>query len=208
MGLGIENRKQFVQSLGFHEKAVYAEQVHGTLIGMTDRQTTQTVPGVDGLVSREGPVAVVTADCTPVILVDPSNHVCAAVHAGWKGTLGNVVGHAVGSMVSAGAQAGRIYGAIGPHIGACCYSVPDDRIALFQDRFGRDEKMMYQFDGTWHLDIGWINYRQLIDAGISADHIDAPPMCTFCQHDEFFSFRRDTKETFGKMMAVIGFGTI
>ena len=202
------NRDRFTKALGFKKPAFFAEQIHGTFIGQTDTQSKDTISGVDGLVSREGPVAVVPADCVPVLLVDPVNGVCSAVHAGWKGSLENIVGRAVSSMVKAGARTAEIYGVIGPHIGACCYDVPEDRIALFGDCFGADEKMMYQFQETWHLDIGWVNYRQLIDAGVSAGHIDAPPTCTCCQHDTFFSFRKDTKETFGKMMAVIGFGTI
>ena len=208
MGQGRENRKRFAHTLGLVKPAVFAEQVHGTRIGTITKFSSDLIPGVDGLVSSALPVAIVSADCVPVLLIDAVGHVCAAVHSGWKGTLGNVVGHAVSSMVKAGAKAEAVYSVIGPHIGACCYDVPEDRIALFQDRFGADEKMTYQSQETWHLDIGWVNYRQLIDAGVSADHIDASPSCTCCQHDTFFSFRKDTKETFGKMMAVIGFGTI
>ena len=186
------NRKRFVRTLGLSQSPGFARQTHSS-----------TVPG-DGRVSNTFPVAVITADCVPVLLVDPESKVCAAVHAGWKGTLGGIVGNAVEEMVRIGADTRRIYAAIGPHIGACCYDVPSARVRVFEDRFGRDEKMVAKMDGRWHLDIGWANYRQLINAGLSPDHIDAPPTCTSCQNNEFYSYRKDSKETYGEMMAVIG----
>lgn len=187
-----KNRKRFTKTLGLPQSPAFARQTHSS-----------TVPG-DGIVSKNVPVAVITADCVPVLLVDPVGCVCAAVHAGWKGTLGEIVGNAVGEMVRMGADARRIFAAIGPYIGLCCYNVPEDRIRLFENRFGRDEKMAARIDGRWHLDIGWVNYRQLLAAGITADHIDAPPTCTSCQNKDFFSYRKDSKETYGEMMAVIG----
>lgn len=190
---GTGNRALFVQSLGLRERPVFAHQTHGN-----------AVPG-DGLVSTAHAVAVLTADCVPVLLADPQAHVCAAVHAGWKGTLGGVLGNAVKEMVRIGADARRICAAFGPHIGFCCYNVPEDRIRLFEDRFGRDEKTAVRIDGRWHLDIGWVNYRQLLAVGITVDHIDAPPTCTSCQNDTFFTYRKDSQETHGEMMAVIGF---
>ena len=187
-----KNRKHFASALGLHKSPVFACQTHSSM-----------VPG-DGLVSRDTPVAVVAADCVPILLVDPEKKVFAAVHAGWKGTLGGIVGNAVGEMVRMGADARQIFAAIGPHIGACCYDVPEDRVGMFEDRFGQDEKMAARIDGRWHLDIGWANYRQLTDMGISPEHIDAPPTCTSCQNNTFFSYRKDSKETYGEMMAVIG----
>ncbi|MBI3956339.1 laccase domain-containing protein [Candidatus Gottesmanbacteria bacterium] len=190
------NRKRFAGALGLGQSPVFAQQTHGN-----------TVPG-DGLVSTTFPVAVVTADCVPMLLVDPESKVFGAIHAGWKGTLGGIIVNAVRAMVQCGAAKQRIYAAIGPHIGACCYGVPEERAQVFIDRFGTDEKMAFQSDGKWHLDIGWANYRQLIEAGVLSDHIDAPPTCTSCQNDEFFSYCKDSKETYGEMMAVIGLRSI
>lgn len=199
-----ERRGSFARKLGFKISPLLSEQVHDNRIQTVDRQSVGIVSGVDGLVSYGAPLAVVAADCVPVLLVDPVGHVCAAVHAGWKGALGGVVGNAVKEMVRIGANARRIYAALGPHIGLCCYNAPEDRVRLFEDRFGRDEKMAARIDGRWHLDIGWVNFRQLLKAGILADHIDAPPTCTSCQNNTFFSFRKDSKETYGEMMAIIG----
>lgn len=200
-----ENRQSFLRALGVNDFAIFAQQVHDNRISVVNKQSTGIVPGVDGLISRDVPVAVLAADCVPVLLVDPVNHICAAVHAGWKGTLGNVVGHAVRAMVQAGGEVGKIYGVIGPHIGACCYTVGVERVNAFTQRLGNDEKMAYCADSTWHLDIGLINYRQLIEEGVARDHIDAPPLCTSCQHNDFFSYRKDSEASFGEMVAVVGF---
>ncbi|MDP1722620.1 MAG: peptidoglycan editing factor PgeF [Candidatus Gottesmanbacteria bacterium] len=200
-----ENRDTFASRLGLRDSPILPEQVHDNRIQTIDKKSIGIVSGVDGLVSRDTSVAVLAADCAAVLLVDPVAKICAAVHAGWKGTLGGVIGNAVGEMVRIGAEAQRIRVALGPHIGLCCYDVPEDRIGMFEDRFGRDEKMVAKIDGRWHLDIGWANYRLLIEAGLHPDHIDAPPTCTSCQSDTFFSYRKDSKETYGEMMAVIGF---
>ncbi len=202
-----QNSTRFAQQLGFKQPPVFAGQVHKSTVAMITRPYDSTAD-TDGLVSSTVPVAVVTADCVPVLLVDPVAHLCAAVHAGWKGTLESITSQAVRVMVQEGAQAGRIRASIGPHIGACCYDVPHDRIRLFEDRFGREEKMTYQSEGRAHLDVGWINYRQLCTAGLTEDHIDAPASCTSCQNGEFFSYRKDQGTLSGKMMAVIGFQTI
>lgn len=199
-----EQRGSFARKLGFKISPVLSEQVHDNRIQTVDRQSVGIVSGVDGLVSRDAPVAVVAADCVPILLVDPKAKVFAAVHAGWKGTLGGVVGNAVKEMVRVGGDVRRIWAAIGPHIGACCYDVPEDRVKAFRVQFGSDEKMTFKIERKWHLDIGWANSRQLLAAGLLADHIDAPPTCTSCQNNDFFSYRKDSKETHGEMMAVIG----
>lgn len=199
-----KNRNTFAHILGFNTSPVLAEQVHSNRVQLAGKFSMSVVAGVDGLVSRGAPVAILAADCVPILLVDSKAKVFAAVHAGWKGTLGGVVGNAVGEMVKVGGDVRRIYVALGPHIGACCYDVPEDRVKAFTVRYGSDEKMVFKADGMWHLDIGWVNFRQLLTAGLLADHIDAPPTCTSCQNNDFFSYRKDSKETYGEMMAVIG----
>lgn len=201
-----KNRESYSSALGIPTPPALAEQVHDTLISLVDKGEQDIVPGVDGLVSFGISIAVVAADCVPVLLVDPSAHICAVVHAGWQGTLGGIVTNAVERMVECGASLESIIACIGPHIGMCCYDVPEERSKKFLNKFGLEDKIaMLQNDGRWHLDIGWVNYRQLLDSGVVAHHIDAPPICTSCQNDSFFSYRKDTKDTYGEIMGVIGF---
>lgn len=193
---GTGNRDLFVQSLGLRDRPVFAHQTHGN-----------AVPG-DGLVSKARAVAVLTADCVPVLLADPQAHVCAAVHAGWKGTLGGIVKNAIAAMVKENARTERIYAVIGPHIGSCCYTVVKERAERFISTFGTDGSMAFENKGQWFLDLARCNYHQLIETGVAADHIDAPPTCTYCQTSDFFSYRRDGIRSYGEMMAVIGYQTV
>lgn len=201
-----KNRESYSHMLGTSTPPVLAEQVHGSLMGLVDGTVGDVVSGVDGLVSRGISIAVTVADCVPVLLFDPSAHICAVAHAGWQGTLGGIITNAVDRMVECGASLDTIVACIGPHIGACCYNVSEERAKKFLDTFGQEDKLaMLQNDGRWHLDIGWANYRQLLDSGVVAHRIDAPPICTSCQNDSFFSYRKDTKDTFGEIMGIIEF---
>jgi len=200
-----KNRESYSHALGILAPPVLAEQVHGNRICLIDEDLQNVVLGVDGLLSRGIPIAVVAADCVPVLLVDSAFHICAVVHAGWQGTLGGIVTNAVDRMVECGASLDAIVACIGPHIGMCCYDVPEERASLFAKEYIDLPQVVSFFEGKWHLDIGCANYLQLVTSGILPDNIDAPPMCTSCQVNEFFSYRKDTKDTYGEIMGVIGF---
>lgn len=112
----------------------FATQVHGAEIAVVaaadDRLAGQVAAGsvgeFDGLVSADGAgVAVLVADCVPVLLADPVAGVVGAVHAGRRGLVAGVVQRAVAVLVAQGARPGRIRAAIGPAICGRCYEVPD-----------------------------------------------------------------------------------
>jgi YfiH family protein len=137
-------------------------------------------------------VAVKTADCIPILLVDPDRRAVAAVHAGWRGTVAHIVQGAVRAMSNEfGSQAGSLLAAIGPGIGKCCYEVGADVAA----RFGES--------GACHIDLVEANRRQLIEAGIPASRIYAANLCTQCGAEDFHSYRRDREES-GRMLSFIG----
>ncbi len=184
-----------------------SRQVHSDRVQTIGTETRAIVPDVDGLITTKTShktLSVRVADCAPILLVDPTTHITAAVHAGWKGTAGAIVKHAVEEMVAQGAHPNDIVATIGPHIGMCCYVVPKERAEYFSAMYPNDAKAVALVGNDWYIDIGWINVRQLIDAGIPEAHIDAPALCTSCTIEEFFSYRKDTKESFGEMLGVIG----
>lgn len=188
-----------------------SKQIHSATVKVVSDAKVMIVPEADGLVTTvDSGVAlgVRTADCTPILLVDPVAHVTAAVHAGWRGTAGEIVKHAVETMIEKGARAANIRATIGPHIGMCCYSVDESRVKIFTDKYPNDPKVISKIGDTWYLDIGWANYLQLREAGLTASHIDAPITCTSCQITEFYSYRKDTKESFGEMLGIIGWKTV
>jgi hypothetical protein len=137
-------------------------------------------------------VAVKTADCLPILLVDERRRAVAAVHAGWRGTVAGIAQHAVEAMrAQFGSLAADLHAAIGPGIGPCCYQVGPDVAA----RFG--------LQGRAHVDLAGANRRQLIDAGVTPERIYASNLCTMCRPDEFHSFRRD-KEAAGRLYSFAG----
>lgn len=193
-----ENRKKFLDLLALQEKSVAAaQQIHSNKVG------------VDALVldkdSTFSAAAVFVADCVPILCVDSEAKVIAATHAGWKGTLGKITSNTIQAMQKAGAKSKNILVSIGSHIGMCCYNVPQDRAKKFINIFNNDQKVASIIEGAWHVDLGYANYLQLLSVGVKPEHIDAPPTCTSCQVNDFFSYRKDSKETFGEMMAVIGY---
>ncbi len=160
--------------------------------------------GVDGLVSKTADLllSVRTADCVPVLLYDPVNKVCAAVHAGWRGTVANITGNAVREMMAHGCVPSNIYAAIGPCIGACCYEVGQE----VYDAFARAGEFSCCFvlrgNGKYLLDLTMANRLFLQRAGLLSAHIDAAEICTKCHENLFFSHRRMGAER-GTMSAFI-----
>jgi YfiH family protein len=134
-------------------------------------------------------VAVKTADCIPILLVDVRRRAVAAVHAGWRGTVARIGPAALDAMRdSFGAAPSDVLAAIGPGIGACCYEVGPEVAA----EFGRE--------GRAHIDLADENRLQLERAGVRAVYVAG--LCTRCR-DEFHSFRRD-REAAGRMYSFAG----
>jgi len=142
-----------------------------------------------------------TADCLPLLLVDPESRVAAAVHAGWRGTALGIAGRVVAAMVAAGAEARRILAAVGPGIGVCCYEVGPELREAF-DASGAD--LFRTGDaGRPHLDLREANRRQLVEAGVAAESVHHVDECTACRPGDYHSYRRDGPGS-GRMLSWIG----
>jgi YfiH family protein len=131
------NRKAAAYALGIDaDRIAWCDQVHGdTVATVTADAAGRTYAATDGLVTAEPdlPLAVLAADCVPVLLADPRRGVVAAVHAGRRGLVAGVVEVAVGTMLDLGARREDVVGAVGPAIGGCCYEVGDDVAAEVTD---------------------------------------------------------------------------
>lgn len=137
-------------------------------------------------------VAVKTADCIPILLVDERHRAVAAVHAGWRGTAAGIAVKAAELMAGRfGTRAGDLHAAIGPGIGRCCYEVGPEVAAEFG------------LQGRTRLDLPEVNRSRLADFGIPIDRIYVSDLCPMCRADEFHSFRRD-KEAAGRMYSFVG----
>ncbi len=137
-------------------------------------------------------VAVRTADCIPILLIDERRRAVAAIHAGWRGTAGGIAARAVEAMRERfGTDPGDLHAAMGPGIGACCFEVGPEVAA----QFGRA--------GRAHIDLADENRRRLQEAGVTAARIYASNLCTRCLAADFHSFRRD-REAAGRLFSFAG----
>ena len=139
-------------------------------------------------------VAVKTADCIPVLLIDERHRAVAAVHAGWRGTAARIAPGAIAAMRDRfGTNPADLHAAIGPGIGQCCYEVGPEVAA----DFGEQRRV--------HLNLPAINRRQLEDAGVLPHRIYVANLCTQCDAERFHSFRRD-RDSAGRMYSYAGVG--
>jgi YfiH family protein len=144
-------------------------------------------------------VAVKTADCVPVLIVDPAHRAVAAVHAGWRGASKKIVPQAMKEMAKKfSSRPEDLHVAIGPAIGTCCYEVGPEVAA----EFAQYHPGLHNLTHSSHLDLAEVNRLQAAEAGVSADHIYKADICTKCDRD-FYSFRRD-RQGAGRMLSVVG----
>jgi len=153
-------------------------------------------------------VMVATADCAPLLLFDPVVRVVAAVHAGWRGTLLNIAAKVVYEMaLHYGSDPKDIVAGIGPAIGPCCYEVgkevwremerefPYGHETIARRQEGKTEdKAEGKAAGKAMLNLSWLNMLQLTEAGLRPEQIGVSGLCTSCNPDIFYSYRRDGRK--------------
>ena len=147
-------------------------------------------------------VGVETADCLPLLLVDPVRLAAAVVHAGWRGTAARVAAHATAALVASGSRPEDLVAAAGPCIGACCYEVGEE----LRPAFGRGAELFFQPGprGRPHLDVRAANVSQLVESGVSPENIHHVHECTSCGGDLYHSYRRDGPGG-GRMISFVGY---
>src|SRR5256714_2409506 len=213
-----ENRRRFLKLFDDDWLLTGCWQVHGIDVRVVHSSAAaKAKPGVlgddeycDALVSNTPEVllAIKTADCVPVLIGDRVTRSFAAVHAGWRGTSSSIVKLAIEKLQHEfGARAKDMRAAIGPAANSCCYEVGSEVISVFKERFTQAHKLFTATrEGHARIDLHQANRDQLIEAGISSDHIHIAPFCTMDRNDLFFSYRREKQKhgRVGRLMSVIG----
>lgn len=208
----LTNRMALAEAVGFSlDQLTVGAQVHSAHIavitqeeaGRGGKDRESRLPDTDALVTRESGIClmVMSADCVPILLYDPVQKVIAAVHAGWRGTVGGIAGKTVLLMQEAfNCVPADILVGIGPSIGRCCFEVGGEVAGAFRDRNERVEGVVYagKNEGKYQVDLWEANRRQLLAAGVGEGNIEVAGVCTFCNHDRFFSYRYDHGNT-GRM---------
>lgn len=206
-------------------------QIHSAIVEIAGPEAQGKICKGDGLMTAQPGVllAVQTADCVPVLVADRKRRAVAAFHAGWRGTVKRIVENGVGRMrMEFGCEPEDLVAAIGPAIGACCYSVGEEVISEFDSQFAYAAELFHEVYGgealettypatflsqsapghassavRTHVNLIEANRRQLLDAGLKAEAIQAVGGCTSCQQELFFSHRASRGHA-GRMMSVIG----
>jgi hypothetical protein len=245
-----ENRRRFFGQLGAERFThAFLRQTHSSTVYQVARDASGNLeyqlaglsvppplsgpqPEGDALLTDQPGLllSVRTADCLPVLLVDPRQRAVAVVHAGWRGALARIVEKAVGEMRRLfGSQPEDLLAALGPSIRVCCYEVGQEVVDAFRGCFAHDEKFFRRDPAASgparaaaaplsslslhppghaaapaaRLDLVAVAEEQLVCAGLRAANIQTVPFCTACRTDLFFSHRKEGSLT-GRMLAVIG----
>jgi YfiH family protein len=229
------NRALFLKQLGVATgrkiwPLISQRQIHSDLIHRVDRAPERPLAG-DGLITGTSGLllAVQTADCLPVIVVDKKKRAVGVFHAGWRGTVKRIVEKGVGEMRRYfGSDPRNLIAAIGPGVQGCCYEVGEEVRIKFGMQFAYADKLFREIKESdpvrekypllfltarapghselpvkIFLDLVEANRRQLIDAGVPAKNIDASAPCTACHTGLLFSYRAEKGVT-GRLMAVVG----
>jgi hypothetical protein len=212
-----ENRRRFFSGLGIApDQVVRVKQVHGNGVLVVNAALAGR-PGFPRILLDEGAafdamttdisglaLTVSTADCTPILVVDPVRGAVAAVHAGWPGTAKRIAVKTLHAMRRAyGTDPADCYVAIGPSIRGCCYEV--DRPVAHAMAAGLadwEACAVPTRPGHWRLDLAKVNRRLLESAGVPREQIEDVGLCTACRNDLFFSHRAERGKT-GRMLNVI-----
>jgi purine-nucleoside/S-methyl-5'-thioadenosine phosphorylase / adenosine deaminase len=238
------NRAAFLQELGAaprqrrgsHNRRtspwpfITLRQIHSDIIHRVDSIPDEPLTG-DGMITATPGLllAIQTADCLPVILVDTKRHTVGVFHAGWRGTVQRIVEKGVGEMHRCfGSRPRDLKAAIGPGIQGFCYEVGEEVRTKFESQFEYGVKLFREVKESdpvrqkypllflsarapghselpkkIFLDLVEANRQQLLAAGVLKKSIEASPLCTNCHPELLFSYRAERGKT-GRMMGVAG----
>lgn len=204
-----ENRDRFLSSLNLkgYPFVQKINLIHGNLVINVNHLGKKDLVDADGMVTDKPGVLLITtfADCVPIFLADPDRRAVGLLHAGWRGTLAGIARSGVRKMISDfNCRRENLLVGIGPGIGRCCFEVDRDVAEAFGAKFGQMKDLITQVANKkkWIIDLLGINERMLISEGIRKENVSKSSLCTSCQVELFFSYRRDGNKT-GRMAGLI-----
>jgi polyphenol oxidase len=200
------NRKLIIQKMGI-KTLIFLNQEHGTKIKILKKEDNDLSdifePGkeiytADGIITDITGVSLViqVADCQSVMMVDPQKRVIANTHSGWRGSVGNIIGKCVDKMISEfGCNSADIIAGIGPSIGPCCAEFKKYKEEIPEPYWN------YKLKDSNYFDFWTMSTAQLMQKGVQKEHIDNLNICTKCNADKFFSYRKE--KTTGRFACII-----
>ena len=196
------NQRKPCTELGINaDKLIIPYQTHGTeiheidesFIGLTKKEKGLALYGTDALFTRLPNICIgiTTADCVPLLFFDPVKHVIAAAHAGWRGTCNRIGEKTIHSLIdNYKSNPADILVAIGPSISPEVYEIGKEVMDNFRNEGFDLPEIITQRNKSIYLDLWKANKLTLENAGVLSDHIEISGICTFTEHERFFSARR------------------
>ena len=195
------NRAIFFQQLGIEETQFASSfQVHGAEVQIVEKGGR--TEGYDALVTNQPNVfvGVTVADCTPILIFDSKQLAVGAIHAGWRGTVAEIVRKTLTTMAETyGTQAKDCFAYVGTCIDECSFEVGEEVAEQFEAEFKRFDTGLNKY----FVDLKRANAAQLVAFGIPKNQIEISSFSTITHNDTFFSYRLEKGQT-GRMLAVIG----
>ena len=183
------------QAVGLH----YPRQTHSTKLTVTNSSTffacddpSRTVADAVFTQQRKTKIAVRTADCVPLLAV--ADDFALAVHAGWRGLFAGILANCAHKLADYGLHACRAKWVIGPAICGFNYEVSDDFVEMFLDAelsLTREQALtcISRGERRWHLDLQLACVYGLLNLNVAAKSIEVIRICTYANHDKFYSYR-------------------
>ena len=196
-----ENRVRFFEALGFTEGDVvglYQKHEDWVLWAFEPKQYV----GYDAIISKEKNMllTITIADCVPILVYDSENEALGAVHAGWRGTVKEIVRKTLERMNRKFGTDGKdCFAYVGTCIDECSFEVGEKVAAKFEDEFKRFDEFKQKF----FVDLKMANKAQLMNFGIPESQIEVSPFSTVLNNEDYFSYRKEGGTT-GRGLAVIG----
>lgn len=184
-----KNRKKLATKYDFDlHNLIYMNQVHGNNIEIVNKDSSRLIDNCDGIITNDKNLTlmVMVADCIPILFLDKTKGVIAAVHAGRNSTFGRIAELTALKMISEfNCKSPDIEVVLGPSIQKCCYEVSLDLAKIVEESFGKD------FVKGRMIDLQGINKKLLNDLGIT--NISISNICTKCSQKNYFSYRKDNE---------------
>ena len=201
----IENHRLLGEKLDYdYHDLIHMRQIHSNIVTIVDSSMNFTAPPqCDALITNRVnvPLMVMSADCTPILIYDPTHHAVGAVHAGRAGALNRILPLTLEAMQkNYNTALSDIQIVFGPSIQGCCYEI-NETIAHEVKEKGY-EKALIQAKVKVSLDVNAILHMQLKELGIASEQIESINQCTACNSHNFFSYRADAQHT-GRIAGVI-----
>ena len=191
-----DNRTMLERALELPSPPRWLRQVHGAAVAC---EPGDDEPEADAAVSSDphGVLAILTADCLPVVFAADDGSRIAAAHAGWRGLSGGVLEATVAAMQASPA---RIQAWLGPAAGPLAYEVGEEVFAAFVERDPRAASAFATTrPGHWHVDLYALARQRLADAGVT--RVSGGGLCTISDPKRFYSHRRDQRT--GRMATLV-----